>query len=163
RQGRRGERHTSSKATAGSNGNRRVAAGSLRHAQAAGRSRKREVRSGATGRREINAIAGRVGEFQLDSVRGAISGVGTLLAVADIADLAIGHVIPRQRRTEGGGDADRGIRHGFDQLVAGDRRIVSEHRRGTATGGAARTRLHVGQYAVKHVVAAEQTGGGAVV
>jgi len=36
-----------------------------------------------------------------------------LLAVADIANFAIGHVIPRQRRGEGRRDAHIRICHGF--------------------------------------------------
>lgn len=110
-----------------------------------------------------DAIIRGVGEFQLNGVGGAVGDVGTLLGVADITNFAIGGVIPGERRSDDGGNADLRVCHSFRQFVAGHGRVVAEDRRRTATGGATAARLHVRQYAVKDVLGVECIGCGAVI
>lgn len=78
-----------------------------------------------------------------------------MLGVADVANFAIGHVIPPQRRTEDSRDSHISIGHGFREFVACNRRIVSERGGVAATRGATAACLHVWQYAVKNVVRLE--------
>jgi hypothetical protein len=86
-----------------------------------------------------------------------------LLAIADIANFAIGHVIPGQGRAKGGCDSYLGVRHRFSQFVACHRRIVAKYRRCAATRGATAAGLHVWQYAVKNMLAIQRARGGAVI
>jgi len=75
-----------------------------------------------------------------------------LLTVADVANFAIDHVIPGQRRSKRSGYAYVGVRNRFRQFVAGNRRVIAEDPSIAASAGGAKAALHVRMHAVKNVL-----------
>ena len=86
-----------------------------------------------------------------------------MLAVADVTDFAIGHVIPGERGSKGGGDANIGICDCFRQFVAGHRGVVIEYSGVAAAGGAAATCLHIRQHAIEKMLRIKRARRSAVV
>src|SRR5205807_3090514 len=80
------------------------------------------------------------------------AGDRALLAVADVADLAVVRVVPGERLADDGGEPDLRVGHRLDQLVRGDRGLVGERRAPAAADIAARTGAHVGQDAVEDLL-----------
>src|SRR5207237_4873273 len=74
-----------------------------------------------------DAGVGRVRPLFLHRVGLAVAaGHGSLLAVADVADLAVVRVVPGERLAQHGGEADLGVGDGLDHLVRGDRALVGD-------------------------------------
>jgi hypothetical protein len=78
------------------------------------------------------------------------------LAVANVANFAIGCVIPGKGRADDGRDAHKRVRNSFNQLVAGNRGVVVERRRCSASGSATAAGLHVWHYAVQNMLPVNQ-------
>ncbi len=97
-----------------------------------------------------DAVVGGVGELSLHVVGHPVAADNlAVLPHADVANLPVALVVPGERRSEGGGQADLGVGGGLDQFVRGDVGVVAEDRgRGAAPELAARTRLEVGVDAV---------------
>src|SRR5438552_3328161 len=86
----------------------------------------------------------------LHRIRVAVAAAeGRLRAVADVADLAVVGIVPGERLTEHGRQADLGIGDGLDELVRRHRGLIGELRRIAAPTIAARARAHVGQDTVE--------------
>src|SRR5215470_3508957 len=65
----------------------------------------------------LDAVVGRVRELELDDVAVPVLGGRTLLTVADVADLPVERVVPREREAEPHRQTDRRIGRRLDQLV----------------------------------------------
>lgn len=157
----RRQTHAAGKSAGWGNRDGGISAAALGNAQTGRRSRQRIVRTRR--RRWQHAIARRVGKLQLNGIRGSVGHIASLLGIANVADLAIIHVIPGKRRRKRRRDSHIRIRQRFHQFMAGHRRVIAKRGGRTATGGATAARLHVRQNAVKNMLGVQRARRGAVI
>src|SRR5206468_7341403 len=106
-----------------------------------------------------DAVVGNVAELFLHRVGDAVpTRDRALLGVADVTDLPVGLVVPRERWRVDRGETDLAVGDGLDHLVGGDRGGVLE------VGSIAAPGLtgQVGMHAVVQLGEASASGDGAV-